>query len=646
MKKKNLTAPFLAVAVAAALTGAGLATAPAAQAAPRDKIPNTMPLWVDSTAATGDVAGKATSTFRVYLQPNGGQAALEQAVTAVSTPGSAQYGQFLTAAQYHAQYDPTAATVSTVTSYLKGYGLKVTGVEASHRYLDVKGTTAGVEQAFSTSIKSFQHDGQAVQANTSALKVPDSIGSSVLTVTGIDTSAHKMVPASPTPAPPGAAFVNARPCSAYYGQLAATYKDDYKTPLPKFQGKTLPYSVCGYTGTLLRGAYQGANPNGLTGKGVTIGVLDAYASPTVASDASTYASNHGDPAYATNQLTQVTPNAYTHTAADDCDPSGWFGEETLDIEAEHAMAPGAKIRYYGAKSCYDEDFLAALAKIVDQNKVALVSNSWGEPDYAESSDAIAAYQQIFQQGALQGISFTFSSGDAGDDVAATTIKQTDSPVSSPYVTAVGGTSDAINYDGSMLWQTGWGTTKYNLNAAGNGWDSVGFTSGAGGGNSALFNKPSYQQGVVPLSNGAGRAVPDIAMDADPTTGMLIGQTQTFSDGVHYGEYRIGGTSLASPLFAGQAALLMQNNGGKRLGLMNPLIYGQLNTAATVTDVQGTPPDVGNVRADYANMQDPTGGVVYSVRLFNTDSSLTLATGWDNITGVGSPNAGFINAKIK
>jgi subtilase family serine protease len=642
MNPKKLTLPLLAAATAAALSGVTLATAPAAQAAPRDKIPHTKPGWVDHASATGDVAGKTASTFRVYLQPKGGQAALDQAVSDVSTPGTATYGDYLTPAQYHAAYDPTAGSVKTLTKYLKGYGLTVTSVEASRRYVEVSGTTAGVEKAFSTTIKAFTHDGQDVRANTTQLALPDSVSSLVLTVTGLDTTTHTMKPQTSTPAPPPAGFVNARPCSAFYGQLAASTQADYKTPLPKFQGKTIPFSVCGYTGPQFRAAYEGANPKGLTGAGVTIGVLDAYASPTAAADANTYAVNHGDGAYTSGQYTEITPSAYTHE--DECDPSGWSGEEALDIEAEHAMAPDANIRYYAAASCYDDDFLAALAKIADEDKVSVVSNSWGEPDQGETTESIAAYNQVFQQASLEGISVLFSSGDNGDELQNTGLKQADSPASNPYVTAVGGTAAAIDVNGAMAFQTGWGTQKYSLSTDAKSWTPVGYLYGAGGGNSNLFNTPSYQKGVVPSSY-SGRAVPDISMDADPTTGMLIGQTQTFSDGVRYGEYRIGGTSLASPLMAGEVALLIQNN-GRDLGLLNPAIYGQLNKAKFVSDVAGTAPDAGNVRVDYANGENADGGLLYSVRTFNQDSTLALATGWDPVTGIGSPNAGFINAKIK
>jgi len=268
-----------------------------------------------------------------------------------------------------------------------------------------------------------------------------------------------------------------------------------------------------------------------------------------------------------------------------------------------------------------------------------VTNSWGSVEEGASAGIIPAYEQVFMQGALQGIGFMFSSGDSGDELANTGLKQADFPVSSPFVTAVGGTSTAIGPDGSLTWQTGWGVNRFGLTSS-NTWAPTGFLYGAGGGFSALFNRPDYQNGVVPPSS-VGRAVPDVAMDADPTTGMLIGLTQSFPSGPAYGEFRIGGTSLASPLFAGMTALALQNAGGS-IGLLNPTIYSQAK-AGTFTDVAGTPPTPGAVRIDFANGLDTSAGLLYSVRQFNQDSSLSLAPGWDTVTGIGTPNAGWLTS---
>jgi subtilase family serine protease len=624
-----------AVVAAGALVAAALAAAPTASATPKPvRVPRTAPTWVAKAHAIGDAPAGGIATFRVHLAPRGGTAALNAAVAAVSDPSSPSYRKFLSAAQYHAQFDATDAVVDQVSTFLTRNHLTVTSVEPHHRFLSVRGTNASVQKAFAVRLKRFKRQGQIVQANTSAVMVPTDVAPYVASVSGLDTSRHLV---KHSVAPPPAGFRNARPCSVSYGQVKAKWQADYKTPLPRFKGKVLPYVVCGYTGPQLRAAYEGDTT--LTGAGVTVAITDAYASPTIAADANTYAIRHGDGAYASRQLQQVTPGAYTDE--DLCDASGWYGEETLDVEAVHAMAPDAHIRYYASASCFDDDFLTTLNKVVDQNQASIVSNSWSDLEANESSENVVAYERVFQQGALQGISFLFSSGDNGDELANTGIRQADYPASDPWATAVGGTADAIGADGSFLFQTGWGTETYSLSADGTKWVDGGYLYGAGGGSSSLFNRPAYQQGVVPNTYGAGRAVPDVGLDADPQTGMLIGQTQTFPDGVYYDEFRIGGTSLASPLFAGLTAL-RQQHAGAPLGFLNPSIYRQAGTGA-FTDIAGNPPDAGQVRVNFKNSVDGSAGLSYLVRTFNQDSSLAVRPGWDDVTGVGSPRSGWLTS---
>jgi subtilase family serine protease len=624
----------LSILTAAAMTIAGVSTAAGAANAPaKSTVRNSNPTWTAHAQHLGRASSSAPVRLRVYLAPNGGLDALQAAVARVSDPKSSSYRTFLSATQYHAQYDPSAASVASVRSWLSDNGLKVTGVEASRRYLTVSGTVAAAEKAFGTTIDRYTHDGTQVQANSAPLTVPATLASLVLTVTGVDTT-PRMIKHS---APPPDGFRNGRPCSIYYGQLTANKQADFTTPLPKFRGSFLPYATCGYTGPQYRQAYEDGLSAGLDGSGVTVAITDAYAAPTIAFDSNNYAVRHGDGSYAKGQLTQVKPGSFNRQAQ--CGPSGWYGEETLDVEAVHAMAPGANIRYYASASCFDDDFLTTLAKVVDQNKAQLVTNSWSDVEANENGANIAAYEQVFLQGALQGISFMFSSGDNGDEVANTGVRQTDYPASDPYATAVGGTSDAIGPDGSFLWQTGWGTKRYDLNTSGTGWAFTTFLYGAGGGISSLFNRPAYQQGVV--TAGGGRAVPDVGLDADPTTGMLVGETQTFPDGVYYDEYRIGGTSLASPLFAGMTALLVQHAGGG-MGLLNPTIYAQAGSSS-FTDIKGKAKDAGNVRSDFINGVDPTDGLRYTVRTFNEDSSLAVKAGWDDVTGVGSPTADWVTS---
>jgi subtilase family serine protease len=568
---------------------------------------------------------------RIYLTPNGGMAKLAQFAQAVSTPGNAQYRHFLKPNQYFQRFGTTGGTVSSVASWLTGAGLHLTGVESHNRYIDVNGDVAHAENAFGVTINRYQHNGLSVQAPTSALSAPVAVASSVLAVSGVDTTPMIVKPASQNPAPPEAGFRNATPCSTYYGQKMAT-------TLPQFDGHTLPYAPCGYTGTQFRSAYEGSTT--LDGTGVTVAITDAYASPNIASDAATYAANNGDRAYRPGQFSQSLPSTMTrvNNGQRQCGENGWYGEETLDVEAVHAMAQGAKIRYYGSASCYDSDFLATLARVNDEDNAQIVTNSWSGTEVGQKSSVTGAYEQTFLQGAAEGISYMFSSGDNGDELANTGTKQADYPSSDPYATAVGGTTTAINSAGTLAWETGWGTMKYSLSSDGTSWNPLGFLYGAGGGQSLLFAQPSYQAGITPAG---ARGVPDVAMDADITTGMLIGETQTFPEGAHYDQYRVGGTSLASPLFAGMTALSFQHAGGG-VGLLNPTIYDNAHTGV-FTDVSGPGRDEGNVRVDFANGLDPSGGLLYSVRTFNQDTSLGVARGWDDVTGLGSPNAGWLTA---
>ncbi|MCW2496224.1 S53 family peptidase [Jatrophihabitans sp.] len=629
-----------ALTTATALVTAALAVAPSADAALAQPkaIPHSAPLWLAKTKSLGHASASAKVSARVYLAPRGGLAALAATATALSTPGSSTYGHFLTAAQYNAKYTPTTATVKQVSSWLASSGFTVSKVAAHNQYLSISGNVRAVKKAFGADVDVYHHNGATVHAPASALKAPTALAANVLAVTGVDTSVQKVTPASAGPdAAPPAGFYNGQPCSKYYGQLKSTYQADYSTPLPKFAGKSLPFAVCGYTGPQLRAAYEGYTP--LTGSGVSVAIIDAYAANTIAADASKYAIQNGDGSYAPGQFTQtkLTPFTHTGTGPTGCGENGWYGEETLDVEAVHAMAPEADIHYYGASSCYDSDFIDALSLVVQDDAVQVATNSWGDVEQNESSQNVAAYESVFLQGAVEGITFTFSSGDNGDELANTGIRQADYPTSDPYVTSVGGTSAAIGSTGSLIFQASWGTHKYSLSSNGKAWNPVGYLYGSGGGNSALFPQPAYQKYVAP---GPARQVPDVAMDADPTTGMLVGETQVFgTKTIKYGEYRIGGTSLASPLFAGMTALKIQNT-GHAFGLLNPTVY---SNTKEFTDIVGSPRDVGNVRVDYANGVNPSDGILYSVRTFGQDSSLTAHKGWDDTTGVGTPNSAWLAA---
>lgn len=632
MRKHALGVSLVAIAaLVAALTGAGAATA-----APASKpVPNSTPGWLSHGKNLGAASPNAPVSARVYLAPNGGLDALKTAASAASS-----HHQFLTPAQYHAKFDATPASVSAVSGWLTGAGLKVSG-DANHRYLDISGSVGAANKAFGVSISNFTHDGLTVQAPTGPASAPDAVAASVIAISGLDTTVSVVEPLTQKPSPPSAGFRNAPVCSHWYGDATpATVPTPDGTSLPSFNGATLPYAPCGYTGPQLRNSYEAGAPAGLDGRGVTVAITDAYASPTVEADANRYATDNGDRAFTTGQFTQSMPDSFRQVQSNkspkQCDASGWYGEETLDVEAVHAMAPAANIRYYAGKSCQDTDLLDTFSRINDEGVADIVTNSWGGVGDVVKPTLLLAYDTAFLQGAVEGISYAFSTGDSGDEVTNAGTPQTDFPASDPYVTGVGGTSTAITPAG-VTGETGWQTTKYTI-VSGAWSPTTPFLYGGGGGYSSNIAEPDYQVAAGIHSPNGGRALPDVSMDGDPTTGMLVGQTQSFPGGAAYDTYRIGGTSLASPLFAGMTALKIEAS-GHGLGLLNPMIYAD---HSGFHDVTGAGIDAGNIRVDFVNGLDAAGGYTYSVRSFNTkNTTLTVGAGWDTETGWGSARAGWL-----
>jgi subtilase family serine protease len=625
------TLPMIAGVLALGTPAANAADAPA-----RDTLAGTRPAWATPKTDKGATSDSAPVTARVYLAGRDA-AGLAQYAKAVSDPASGTYGTYLSAQQAQARFGPTGAQVSAVRAWLTSAGLKVTGV--SRHYVSVSGDVAAAEKAFGTQLHNYAQGSKTYRAPQHAASVPASLNGAVLTVTGLDDAPHRASAKDRLP-PPETVFRNLGPFSSYYGSNTAT-------TLPDAYGRKIPYAVKGYTGRQLRAAYGAGT---YTGKGVRIAITDAYASPTIAYDAALYARKHGDAAWKSGQLTQVLPGDYTNTK--DCSAAGWYGEETLDVEAVHAVAPDANVTYVGSRSCTDDDLLDALGTIVDNHLADLVSNSWGDIEAHQTPDLAAAYDQVFQWGAVEGIGFYFSSGDDGDEVAGTGTKQVDTPANSAWVTAVGGTSLAVGKGDRYLWETGWGTEKATLSADGTSWEDFpgAFTSGAGGGTSRTVAEPYYQKGVVPdaLANAnsaeGNRVVPDIAAIADPNTGFLVGQTQTMpEDGSQqYSEYRLGGTSLAAPVITAVQALAQQARGGRALGFANPAIYARYGSKAyhDITD-DPTGSGLAVVRRDYVNGYDATGGIATTARSLGKDSSLSAVKGYDDVTGVGTPANGYV-----
>ena len=279
------------------------------------------------------------------------------------------------------------------------------------------------------------------------------------------------------------------------------------------------------------------------------------------------------------------------------DPNGADGEVMLDIEVAGAIAPAAQIAVYFAPNT-DQGFVDAITTAIHDttNKPSVISISWGGPESSWTQQSTTAFDQAFQAAAAMGITVCAASGDNGSsDGVNDGSDHVDFPASDPYVLACGGTSVQAS-NGSITSETVW---------------NDGAQGGAGGGGiSAVFATPPYQEGLgatlttggtEPLTN---RGVPDVAGDADENTGYNVrvdGQDTV-----------IGGTSAVAPLWAGLIARINSNNSSP-VGYINPVLYK--NPAAFNDITQGN-------NGDYA-----------------------ASTGWDACTGWGSPKGAAIGTAL-
>jgi subtilase family serine protease len=563
---------------------------------------------------------------------------LTRFTNAVSDPNSPSYRQFLSAGEFRARYSPSPARVAAVQDFLRSRGFHMTGVSQSRMLVDAVGSVRNAERAFHTKLRRYHVGGHVLRAAAKPVSMPGSVARGVVGVIGLSENVNHHF------APPPPAFVNARPCSHYWAEKFANNK------IPHAYGHAQPFAPCGYDAQDLQSAYgvDEAIGEGFDGSGQSIAIIDAFSAPTIVADVNEYSSRHGLP---DASITQTQMPGTCHVAC--ASAQGWYGEETLDLEAAHSMAPDAAIEYYGAVDAGGKALLDALVQVIDNNTASVVTNSYGSLGENLARPGIQAQEQAFKQAIAQGIGVYFSSGDNGDEHTALGFASTDYPASSPRVTAVGGTSLGVGPTGNRSFEIGWGTKKSTLvgkpGSSRAHWEPSppgDFLYGSGGGTSRLFSEPRYQLEDVPAKfarrfGGRNRVVPDISMDGDPTTGMLVGETQTFPDGSErYGEYRIGGTSLSSPLLAGYMADAGEALGG-RVGFANPAFYdiaGNPGFANVIRDTRPAHRQIAALRNDFNNGVDGGDGTTISLRSFDLDTTLHTKKGYDTVTGLGSPGA--------
>lgn len=505
-------AVFLALSGSAA-SGAGLTT-----------LKGHVPAAVAQLTANGALPADTNLTLAIGL-PVRNKAALSNLLEQIYDPASPNYQKYLTPDEFTTQFGPTEREYQAVKNFAAANGLTVVGTHPNRMLLDVTGKVSDIQNAFHVTLRTYHHpsENRDFYAPDTEPMVPSDL--SIQDISGLDNfrrphSHYKIKPVSKQ-VQPMASGTNAAPKLG--SGPGGTYMGD------DFRNAYVP-------GTSLNGSSQA----------IALVQFDGY----LQSDINTYEALVGR----TNiPLQNVLIDGFSGV------PTGNGGEVevSLDIEMAVSMAPAlAKIIVYEGDpfNFHPNDVLNAIAT---DNSARQISCSWGwRGGPSKTTD------QIFQQMAVQGQTFFVAAGDS-DAYPPGTVDNPfgfGTPADSPYLTSVGGTTLTMKgqgavYSSETVWN--WGTEF--------GEDGV----GSSGGTSSTYAIPSWQTNVNMTAAGGSttfRNFPDVALTADNVFVIADGGVDLVG---------IGGTSCASPLWAGFAALINQqaaNVGHSAIGFINPSLY--------------------------------------------------------------------------
>ena len=519
-----------------------------------------VPKIVGKLTAIGDLPATNELQLAIGL-PLRDEAGLDDLLKEIYDPASPNYHRYLTPEEFTARFGPTAADYAAVQEFARTNGLKITGTHPGRVVLDVRASVKAIERTFHLKLRTYRHPREARDFYAPDTEPAADFPAAVLQVSGLD---------------------------------------NYSLPQPKSVVKPRSAQVISKNGSGSGGAYIGndfrrayAPDTLLTGAGQSVALLqfDGYAS----NDIVAYANAAG---LSMVSLTNVPVNGGVSV------PGSGEIEVCLDIEMVMSMAPGISriIVYEGPNG--GTAWSTILSKIADDNLARQVSCSWGA-NSPGAPDLVS--EGIFKQMAAQGQSFFNATGDNDAFVGGIPF-----PSESTNITQVGGTTLTMNGSGvSYASETVW-----NWNNSGN----PGI--GSGGGISANFGLPPWQQGLSMAANQGSTTlhnVPDVALTADNVYVVHGGS------GVGSGGH--GGTSCAAPLWAGFMALVneqAETAARTAVGFINPAVYA----IGTGTNYQNCFHDV------------VTGNNFWS----NSPTSFPAVAGYDLCTGWGSPNGqNFVNA---
>lgn len=518
----------------------------------------TMPAALGSGVAQGSVPGDTQLSLRIALSLRN-EDDLDATLAAMYDPNSPQYLQFLTNEQFAAAYLPTADQVAQVKNALSAQGLTTTSAQGF--LLNVSGTAADIATFFKTTLTTYTGaDGNSYYGPSASVEIPE--GLPIAAVHGLYT-----------PPVRHASYV-----------LASSEEAQAMDPLRRRQP---PAQNTTFGASAIRQAYN--IPASATGAGQVLALfeLDGYN----ASDIAAYVQQNNISAVPLQNVLVNGFDGQVHNTNAEV-------EVALDIELMNAIAPGAaQIRVYeGANSGASSlDILNEMANPSNGMSLpTMISTSWGLAEDQETASELNSEGTLFKQMAAQGQSFFAASGDSGafDDGRRLSV---DDPASQPYVIGAGGTTLTVS-NGAFASEAAW--------------------VDSGGGVSAVHAIPSWQTNLVGAGSGGSktmRNVPDVALNANPSTGYVIvagGQ-----------QLQVGGTSCAAPEWAAFLALVNQQRAAANkspTGFVAPALYS-----------------VGASSNGTADFHDVTTG---------NNGHFPAVPGYDDATGWGSFNgAALINA---
>ncbi|HEY4365467.1 MAG TPA: protease pro-enzyme activation domain-containing protein [Bryobacteraceae bacterium] len=514
------------------------------------------------------------------------QADLDQLLTQMQDPRSPNFRKWLTPEQYADRFGASPADLAPISAWLEGQGLTVISTARGRNFVVFKGSAGAVEAALHVEIHNFLVDGRMHYANATEPSVPAAMQSFTAGFLGLDDFKLQAPQQATQPIPE----------SLYQNQHVMAPIDLWTI------FDTVPFYKAGYTGAGMKLAVIGQSDVNL-------------------SDITQYRTAINIPPNTPVKL--LVPGSKNPGIL-----SGDSGESDLDLEMAGAIDYGAEIVFV-----YSPSVITSVTYAIDQAVAPVISYSYAGCELNDSRSAAMALQQLAQQASAEGITWVAASGDngaagcdAGLAVAASGISVM-LPASIPEVTGVGGTAFA---DGSgNYWSNSNGVALSYIPEAGwNDTAQVNHLAASGGGMSIFFPRPSWQS-APGVPSGSTRLVPDVALSASAIHDSYFV--------VEAGSNRlVGGTSAATPVFAGMILLINQFLGLNGAGNINSFLYGLASTPGSVCSTY-------SVTATCAfhdvtlgsNMVPCTSGLN---GCFSGQMGYFAGAGYDMVTGLGSVDA--------